>query len=543
MVNITSLIQELWNNPKTVKLGEALQLVQQELDKLGSESRNFSSTVPGLIAAQLPPSDLTTPPGNVHITGTTVIVLPANDFGYQVYQVTSAYDPPKPLGSFRKVRVFVRAQGDSGSPQQVAVCEYNGISGSASWGMVPTATSITYDYWLASSSTTIDNQLDVAATPHGIFTLGPISPDQLGKERCLPVTNLHLISGPGQTMNASGVYRTNWRIGWTNPTDAKFGGAEVVIQYPGPVYRPISEYSIISGSLTAPGSVVDLYIFDQTIPSASAPISIWTRTYDKQGRRNSLAGVCPFVASVCGTTLGQLDLSKALTSSIGSALGVVNNVLGVQPYGITEALIGQFAVSQQKLDYAPIIDSIRIVNAAVTTAKIQNLAIVNALIANAAITQAKIGDLEVTSAKILSLAMEKLTAGTITAGSGGISITGTGGLSILGGGGISVSVGIVGIGGDLFAGRIGIHGPGVFVYAIGNNAYINAYNINVSSQLTSAWIRSNGSLLGQTVYGDNFNASTGGLYPGLNGTRTVKDGAGNNKTVTLHSGLVTAWDT
>jgi len=82
-----------------------------------------------------------------------------------------------------------------------------------------------------------------------------------------------------------------------------------------------------------------------------------------------------------------------------------------------------------------------IANAAITTAKIANLAVTDALIANATITGAKIAnatitnalivDATITSAKIASLNADKINAGTISVGSGGLTVSGSGGISIV----------------------------------------------------------------------------------------------------------------
>lgn len=222
-----------------------------------------------------------------------------------------------------------------------------------------------------------------------------------------------------------------YRFTWTKPNDPTWGGINIV--------RRVGTTDTLCGVFLG----VQEGRFELAIPAANEAWTFYAQPFDVNGRTNTIqVGVTPSVEeSITGAT-PRLDLGKAIASSVGAALAVVTGVLGVQPLGITTALIDTFAVSQAKLANAPIIDTARIVDLAVTTAKINNLAVTNALIANLAVTAAKIGDLEVTgakianatiaSAKIIDLVADKITAGnlvvtmTVTAGS----ITGTSGSNV-----------------------------------------------------------------------------------------------------------------
>jgi hypothetical protein len=106
-------------------------------------------------------------------------------------------------------------------------------------------------------------------------------------------------------------------------------------------------------------------------------------------------------------------------------------------------MIAQFAISQQKLKNAKIIDRARIVDLAVDTAQIELLAVNTGIIGLGVIVNAHVGDAEIQSAKIFSVAAEKIVTGTITVGAGGMTFSGTGGIAIIGGGGILCSPGAI----------------------------------------------------------------------------------------------------
>jgi len=132
---------------------------------------------------------------------------------------------------------------------------------------------------------------------------------------------------------------------------------------------------------------------------------VFGQSEDKFGKRNSInetqeGEATPYEDINVGTTAGSLDLAYALETSISEALDIVDNVLGVASLGITTDLIAQFAISQLKLQNAQIIDAVRIVDAAVKTAKIDALAVTEALIQNFAVTSIKVGDGEIYAVNI-----------------------------------------------------------------------------------------------------------------------------------------------
>lgn len=180
------------------------------------------------------------------------------------------------------------------------------------------------------------------------------------------------------------------------------------------------------GSFDFVGTGVQQFKFRYETPSSTTSWKLWASPYTKfYASRLTTSGpdADPFIVRIVS---GQ--------AAVSAAMQVVAGVLGVAPGGITNALIGTFAVATANLQDAAVatakledgvittvkigdravtalkiallaVESANIANAAITTAKIANLAITNALIANAAITDAKIND----------LSANKIGAGTITA--------------------------------------------------------------------------------------------------------------------------------
>jgi hypothetical protein len=335
--------------------------------------------------------------GNLFIYSVTVSVEPPNDFGLRFYRVTIIYNLPVPIGGFVRVGMWTKDHGSAtDTPKDQGVSDYRSnletSPGQAHcfFLMAPPSVSTVYDLWLTKGTQISMEPLDVAASAHSTFTLLPLAPSAGGHEYCANVTGL-TAGTPTTFTDANGVLKYKVPLTWTNPVDPQFAHAEIIEQRPGPQYVFIGSES--GQSYTA---ILDC-------PFAVETHYLWVRSVDRLGKKNTLSGDCPKVAVTIGSVVGQLNLTRALESSLGPALGVVNNVLGVVPYGITEDLIGTFAVSQAKLANTPIIDTARIEDLAVTTEKCTNLMVTRALIAYEAVDDSKIAN----------LAVEKLLAGTI----------------------------------------------------------------------------------------------------------------------------------
>ena len=76
-----------------------------------------------------------------------------------------------------------------------------------------------------------------------------------------------------------------------------------------------------------------------------------------------------------------------------------------------------------------------------------------------------------------------------------------------------------------------LQGDGVYLFN-SSGANVAAFNTNIS-QKGHLWVS------------DYVQADAGywvGFSQGITGTRTVKDGSGNNKTVTIVGGIITGWE-
>jgi len=273
------------------------------------------------------------------------------------------------------------------------------------------------------------------ASANDTVQITPVPTEDLGIEVCANVTSWD-VTTPTDFYDANGVKGIRFRATFTKPSDARWGGVSIVVKKEagryvrfGPYYGSPTEYA----EMSLPITVENWRIFGQS--------------QDKFGKRNSIQesgdNITPYEDVNIGTTIGALDLGKALTTSISSALSVVANVLGVASQGIDVSLIKDFAVSKVKLQNAPIIDAARIEDLAVGTGHIQLLAIGTGLINNLAVTYAKIGDTEIYGAKIANLGVSSAKIDTLAVnkitGWGGYTIDVTSVLSFNGPGGIQFS--------------------------------------------------------------------------------------------------------
>jgi hypothetical protein len=282
----------------------------------------------------------------------------------------------------------------------------------------------------------VENQLVPAdqpnATPSWVVQLTPEgsgSAISTGAEFCRNITGFSIPADGAHLKYVflGGIKYVELRPLFTPPTDPKWTGIQVL------VYRKSDMTLLNAGNTTKSDAVWE----SNRIPSPS-PAETWvvralsfsdpalTPTWDDDRVNTYIPGVTPEVEITVGDANGSIDLAKVITESVGRALAVVDGVLGVNPGGITEDLIGQFAITQQKLanmqiidaarlvdnavgqmklENAQIIDAARICDLAVTTAKIQNLAITNAKIANLAVDGAKIANAAIDTAKIANAAI------------------------------------------------------------------------------------------------------------------------------------------
>jgi hypothetical protein len=452
----------------------------------------------------------------LYFTALTAVLSDPNDFGLRFWIVKAFYNST--IADITGVAVYC-ANPTTADPVKV--------------GEGPCSSSGSYDYWFAQEvpaetaaitvwlspiTTTFGGALEVVASPHRNVNLTPVPNDTVGVELTGHITSP--ACAVTEVKDANGLTRTRLAVTFTAPSDPRWGGVEIDAKRPGPIWEQLARTPVAANFL------VDCPITAQTW-------RIFFRSYDKAGRTNSLAegaGGTPYVDISIGSDAGKFDAAKIDQTKLSSALQIAAGVLGIKPLGITEDLLGAFAVSQAKLAYAPIIDAVRIENLAVGTGHIQLLAITTGLIANAAILEAKIGDLQVTSGKIASLAVDKITSwsGASIAVGAGFTFTTTGGYSTgIGASGIHTT-------GDVVADMaLRTKGP-VQVYV--NSSWLQMLNTD-----GGVGCRSFGCVGEYTAQANGFVANSG--YGYMVGAATVIDSSGNVKSangVATFTGAVTS---
>ena len=307
----------------------------------------------------------------VVILGNSVALSDPNDFGLRFWLVTINYDTTD--SDITAVEAWAEDPADDPAKKNSTDVYNTGQSNAAVAIFDPTDTSRSVRIYLVPVSPVTPYQLKTLAqfptdsSPYIDVTLGAVSQDQQGVEWVPNVTGF-TVTGPTYFYDANGLYRGKISATFTAPSDPRWGGVEIVAKKPGPRY--------VSLGIFAESPTGDIQV---EVPPSIESWRIFARSVDRLNKPNSInesaqGEPTPYQDISIGDTSGKLDLGKALTASVGSALEVVANVLGVQTQGIDESLIKDFAVSKQKLLNAPIIDSARIENLAVTDAHIQNMA-------------------------------------------------------------------------------------------------------------------------------------------------------------------------
>jgi hypothetical protein len=250
--------------------------------------------------------------------------------------------------------------------------------------------------------------------PEVVVTVEPRAPNK---------PNSGTAYGPNPTSISAGTVTTDMLDGKSKsyipvtvtgvPTETGFLGYEVVGMWPNdPNEYVITGYEKVDGllpyeiELDTPASVITLTLYVRGVYQQS----------DGSVRKNPIVvGVTPSTAVSFGTTSGTINLGEGVASSLASSLAVVNKVLGVPTAGITEALIAQFAVSEQKL-----------ADAATATAKIQDLAVVTGKMANLSVDTNKLGDLAATAAKLAGSAVTQEKIANLAVGTAAIALLAVG---------------------------------------------------------------------------------------------------------------------
>ena len=163
-------------------------------------------------------------------------------------------------------------------------------------------------------------------------------------------------------------------------------------------------------AITGRGGLVD------ATPTSSQNFRITFYTITKVGNRRSSP---PQVIVSVTPQSGAIKLNRADAATLGPGLAVVSGQLRVPTSGIATGMLQALAVTANEL-----------ASSAVTGPKVAPQAIGSAAIGLLAVNNTHIADATIQSAKIAALAAEKINAGTITVGSGGMQFSGSGGISI-----------------------------------------------------------------------------------------------------------------
>ena len=446
MSNIPSLANRVrsMGGHREVVLAEALESMHKELVQLRADL--IAATSADGIAEAIREISAGSYSQGIYFASVLVELTDPNDFGLRFLSLKCTYSSN--IEEMKKVEVWVEDPVD-GEARSLGTFQHT------STGVIyipynSPATAHDIRIYLVPVSSTVHYQLhtvseygETNASPNKTVGIYPIPTTDLGIEYAGVVTGLGVTdpnegTGEGYFYDANGLYRAKIEVTFTKPSgDERFAGIEVMAKKPGPVWESLGRF----GNSPTGDIVV-------SCPPTVENHTIYAVSYDKFGRRNSIVEstppgtLTPSVTISVGDAAGKLDIAKALSTSLSPALVIAANVLGVATGGITEALIGQFAVSKLKLKNAPIIDAARIEDLAVGTGHIQLLAIGTALVQNAAIVNAKVGAAEIygaiianagiDSAKISSLVVDKITgwAGSSIDFGAGITYTGTGTFNI-----------------------------------------------------------------------------------------------------------------
>lgn len=266
---------------------------------------------------------------------------------------------------------------------------------------------------------------ETGATPSVVITVPPISTiGATGEEYCKNPINCAATVRQAQE---GAVYVTHVITTFDKPADDVYGtGVYVEV-----IYTDDDGNTVTNVGVGQYGIGCDNYF---TTPAAQQNAKVRFRGFSdplntpnvEDDHVNSYApGITPELNVTIGKNDGTVDLGEGIAATVAASMAVLNKVLGVSTNGITTDLIATFAVSQDRLANAQIIDAGRIVDDAVTnsklgslsvstpkiadfavqTAKIDNLAVDTTKIASAAITNAKIANLAVGGANIQDLAV------------------------------------------------------------------------------------------------------------------------------------------
>lgn len=245
------------------------------------------------------------------------------------------------------------------------------------------------------------------ATTNFVVTVQPQMDSTPGREYAEIVTGFSVVK---QDYQDAAVKRHRLICNFVLPTRRKPNKVWIAIQREDwnngqPIWLGIITASGQEVSVQAPTRLLDFKVW---AVSASDPHD--TDDPNDDFVNSIVPGVTPMQTVALGSTTGTVDARQFLAESIASHLGVHSGVFGVLPNQITNDLVAAAAI-----------DTVNLVDAAVGNTKIASFAVDAAKIANAAIQNAHLdrataNKIAIVNADIVSLAANKITAGTLAAG-------------------------------------------------------------------------------------------------------------------------------
>jgi hypothetical protein len=286
--------------------------------------------------------------------------------------------------------------------------------------MVPPKANQSLRVWLVPFSPTSGGVFSLASSPSISTTITPWSYNEsgatvLGEEYAKSVTNFNVNIS---TAMVGAVQKLVIATTYTAPDDPRWRGIRLG-------YKLLGTNTITSLSGTFADGTSRHEIDD---PATTTVIEVYAFSFSDKGTNTFAEGVTPHMGGIAvGTNGGVLDPTKLVAAQLAAHLGVTSGVFGVLPQAITNDLVANFAINQAKLANAPIIDAVRIVNAAVNNlhidrASANKLAVVDADVVNLSANKLNVGTISSAISYLGTVTAGQITAGTLTSG---VTYTGT----------------------------------------------------------------------------------------------------------------------
>jgi hypothetical protein len=335
-------------------------------------------------------------------------------------EVIVRYVKPSPVGTFAAVAVYFEPQDQSNLPEATADgttladgtknaggdwkpelgAKKKHVDGEpVRFEVDPELAGKTIRVYVTSINTEdVENPLVRAnksgATPSGTVTVALKGQGPQGEEFCSNPTNVAITQNIG--VMEGGVRIRHIKTSWNGPKGGDGAYVEVI-------YKGSQGEEVINVAVGVGGRAENYFPDPKTVQTAKIRFRGFVDNFpgvEDDSVNSYVYLITPELDVLIGTSDGVLDLGEGIAATVAASMSVLNKVLGVSEFGITEDLVATFAISQEKLKNAQIIDAARIVDDAVTNSKIADLAVDTEQLAALAVETSKLNDLAATAAKI-----------------------------------------------------------------------------------------------------------------------------------------------